>query len=313
MGVRQATRMSDGGDGELVVLIPSESVQGLHWDESESGPESEAAVAETAMRPLDLVLSPFLQAGLSWTRITIVVPAGADTKEVRRYLQSRGAAAAVRVVDTEQASTSAGTTSILGIDHNDLPVQLFIVGCSHALVNALPDLPSVGSSGSVSGALYGAADEVLLLSLCPDHRRGLTHLSIETLLGDDWSTPTMLHAALVKVGLSLEDQRADGAHWLPLHAARSHVLATLQSNTDSWPRIVHEQCHARVGLMGNPSDGFGGKTVSFLIRNFAAVVTVEQRSDGGVEIRDPAQFSGPGDVIALSSTQVKNEKRKKLL
>ena len=33
---------------------------------------------------------------------------------------------------------------------------------------------------------------------------------------------------------------------------------------------------ARVGLMGNPSDGFGGKTISCLIRNFGAQVTVRE-------------------------------------
>lgn len=33
---------------------------------------------------------------------------------------------------------------------------------------------------------------------------------------------------------------------------------------------------ARVGLMGNPSDGFGGKTISCLIRNFGAQVTVHE-------------------------------------
>lgn len=33
---------------------------------------------------------------------------------------------------------------------------------------------------------------------------------------------------------------------------------------------------ARVGLMGNPSDGFGGKTISCLIRNYGAQVTVHE-------------------------------------
>lgn len=42
---------------------------------------------------------------------------------------------------------------------------------------------------------------------------------------------------------------------------------------------VKESCCARIGLLGNPSDGFGGKTLSFLIGNFAAEVTVNPRSD----------------------------------
>jgi hypothetical protein len=37
---------------------------------------------------------------------------------------------------------------------------------------------------------------------------------------------------------------------------------------------IIQKCHARVGLMGNPSDGFRGKTISFLIENFYAEVTI---------------------------------------
>jgi glucose-1-phosphate thymidylyltransferase len=38
---------------------------------------------------------------------------------------------------------------------------------------------------------------------------------------------------------------------------------------------VHKKCYARIGLMGNPSDGFRGKTLSFLIKNFYAEVFIE--------------------------------------
>ena len=38
--------------------------------------------------------------------------------------------------------------------------------------------------------------------------------------------------------------------------------------------IIHTKAHARAGLLGNPSDGFYGKTISFIIRNFAAEVTL---------------------------------------
>jgi glucuronokinase len=36
--------------------------------------------------------------------------------------------------------------------------------------------------------------------------------------------------------------------------------------------IIETQVHARAGLLGNPSDMFGGKVISFLIRNFSARV-----------------------------------------
>lgn len=38
--------------------------------------------------------------------------------------------------------------------------------------------------------------------------------------------------------------------------------------------MIIERCFARVGLIGNPSDGFGGKTVSLLLGNFYAEVTI---------------------------------------
>jgi glucuronokinase len=37
---------------------------------------------------------------------------------------------------------------------------------------------------------------------------------------------------------------------------------------------------ARIGLMGNPSDGFGGKTVSLLLENFKATVTLTPMPPG---------------------------------
>jgi glucuronokinase len=38
--------------------------------------------------------------------------------------------------------------------------------------------------------------------------------------------------------------------------------------------IIQTKAHARAGLLGNPSDGFYGKTISFSIKNFAARVTL---------------------------------------
>jgi glucuronokinase len=37
--------------------------------------------------------------------------------------------------------------------------------------------------------------------------------------------------------------------------------------------------HARAGLVGNPSDGYFGKTISFIIRNFTAKVTLEEAAE----------------------------------
>ncbi|MDZ7262097.1 MAG: GHMP kinase [candidate division KSB1 bacterium] len=40
--------------------------------------------------------------------------------------------------------------------------------------------------------------------------------------------------------------------------------------------IIHTKAHARAGLIGNPSDGYYGKTISLIIRNFSANVTLYQ-------------------------------------
>ncbi len=37
--------------------------------------------------------------------------------------------------------------------------------------------------------------------------------------------------------------------------------------------IIRTNANARAGLIGNPSDGYFGKTISIICRNFAARVT----------------------------------------
>jgi glucuronokinase len=38
--------------------------------------------------------------------------------------------------------------------------------------------------------------------------------------------------------------------------------------------IIRKKAHARAGFLGNPSDGYNGKTISFIIKNFAAEVVL---------------------------------------
>lgn len=40
--------------------------------------------------------------------------------------------------------------------------------------------------------------------------------------------------------------------------------------------IIRKQSYARAGLIGNPSDGYYGKTISFIVRNFRAEVTLHE-------------------------------------
>ena len=43
--------------------------------------------------------------------------------------------------------------------------------------------------------------------------------------------------------------------------------------------MIQSSVYARVGLVGNPSDGFYGKTISACIKNWQAVVTIEPDDD----------------------------------
>lgn len=64
--------------------------------------------------------------------------------------------------------------------------------------------------------------------------------------------------------------------------------------------------HARAGLLGNPSDGYFGKTISCLVGNFAARVTMEESE----QIRllphpqsDPTTFGSMGELATIYRSQ----------
>ena len=68
---------------------------------------------------------------------------------------------------------------------------------------------------------------------------------------------------------------------------------------------VTESCPARIGLMGNPSDGFQGKTISFLIDNFSACVTIEEYPwEKGICIQESATFATADALVSHSQLMV---------
>ncbi len=70
-------------------------------------------------------------------------------------------------------------------------------------------------------------------------------------------------------------------------------------------KTITESCLARVGLMGNPSDGFHGKTISFLIDNFQAKVSLtEQESDHGFILRENIAFNDSNELLLSSKHAV---------
>ena len=77
----------------------------------------------------------------------------------------------------------------------------------------------------------------------------------------------------------------------------------------SLPTEASNTCYARCGLIGNPSDGFGGKTISFLIKNFSAIVLVKSSDSRRVQIiphpvYDTTSYSSLDSLQLQASTEV---------
>ncbi len=64
-------------------------------------------------------------------------------------------------------------------------------------------------------------------------------------------------------------------------------------------RVIRRQAFARAGLVGNPSDGYHGRTISLVVRNFSAQVTLYDWDD--VEIvwsrEDQSRFRSVYDLV----------------
>jgi glucuronokinase len=85
-------------------------------------------------------------------------------------------------------------------------------------------------------------------------------------------------------------------HYLQ-HWSKVNDKTTRTTTATTKPSEIKIKAYARVGLMGNPSDGFYGKTMSLLISNFWAEVTLFPQPSGTTieiihkPIMDPNQFA----------------------
>jgi len=63
--------------------------------------------------------------------------------------------------------------------------------------------------------------------------------------------------------------------------------------------IIHTRAYARAGLIGNPSDGFFGKTISCSVRNYSARVTLFESPELVIEPHrnDRTSFRGLDDLV----------------
>ena len=62
--------------------------------------------------------------------------------------------------------------------------------------------------------------------------------------------------------------------------------------------IIHTKAHPRAGVVGNPSDGYFGKTISFTFSNFAAEVILYETPELEIlpNTRDHSRFGGIDDL-----------------
>jgi glucuronokinase len=51
--------------------------------------------------------------------------------------------------------------------------------------------------------------------------------------------------------------------------------------------IIERHAHARAGLLGNPSDGYFGRTISIILRNFGAQVSLHESPELHIEPQEP--------------------------
>lgn len=63
-------------------------------------------------------------------------------------------------------------------------------------------------------------------------------------------------------------------------------------------KIIRKKAYARAGFLGNPSDGYNGKTISFIIRNFSAEVVLYEWTSTEIVLadQDRAKFRSVQDL-----------------
>ena len=58
---------------------------------------------------------------------------------------------------------------------------------------------------------------------------------------------------------------------------RAWFRAGLTCDNEIWSsEVIRKVIGSRVGLLGNPSDGFGGKTIAAMVEDFWALVTIRE-------------------------------------
>lgn len=87
---------------------------------------------------------------------------------------------------------------------------------------------------------------------------------------------------------------------------RIEYFAKRKQENLNFKKLTTRRAYARIGLMGNPSDGFHGKTISLSISNFWADATIKE-SDNLIlcphPINDPTTFGSLQDLHGISNKE----------
>eukprot|EP01061_Rhynchopus_euleeides_P004282 TRINITY_DN13546_c0_g1_i1.p1 TRINITY_DN13546_c0_g1~~TRINITY_DN13546_c0_g1_i1.p1 ORF type:complete len:685 (+),score=267.27 TRINITY_DN13546_c0_g1_i1:138-2057(+) len=115
-----------------------------------------------------------------------------------------------------------------------------------------------------------------------------------------------LYGMKVNSHFQLVGNRTTLKEYLQVVGARGQALPA-QAQSPAAPRAARraftERAYARVGLLGNPSDGFHGKTISLTIKNFWAEVAIEESNSLRLlahPVNDPGEFGRLADLHSIS-------------
>ena len=74
--------------------------------------------------------------------------------------------------------------------------------------------------------------------------------------------------------------------------------ACASSSGNSCMNLIRKRAHARAGLIGNPSDGYGGKTISIIVGNYWAEVVLYEWDSLDIVLAgdDRARFASIHDL-----------------
>ena len=153
----------------------------------------------------------------------------------------------------------------------------------------------IGIGGASASATLDRACEATAIGAPPDEdpRSGIRHpRALSQLLENDSR-------------LFPRTPRTNYTHHLS-HLTRSHIRSSSSGNpatTTSAAAPITRRAHARVGLVGNPSDGFFGKTISVSVENFWAEVAIHESDTVRLVpnvLSDPNDFGSLADLHGIS-------------